>query len=92
MSGVKGALGFIIGSILPLFIWKTFGYTHWSVPFLCSPLFAIAGTFVMVGYVGFKDKLSAPDGNGGTIFSAFWSVLGILQLIGILICLGVVLD
>jgi hypothetical protein len=92
MSGVKGVIGFLFGTLLPLFIWKTFGYNHWSIPFLCSPIFAFVGTVIMVGYVGFKDRLSAQDDRGNAILSAFWSVLALLQLIGALICLGVVLE
>lgn len=92
MNGVRGIIGFLFGSLLPLSVWKMFGYSHWAIPFLCSPLFALAGTVIMVGYFGIKDKLSAPDGDGGTIFSAFWTVLALLQVIGFLICLGVVLE
>jgi hypothetical protein len=68
------------------------GYPHWVVPFLCSPFFALIGTIIMVGYVGFKDKFSAADDRGNSVLSAFWSVLALLQLIGLLICLGVVLE
>jgi hypothetical protein len=92
MSGLKGAIGFLFGTLLPLSVWKVFGYAHWAIPFVCSPLFAFVGTVIMVGYVGFKDKLSASDDRGNAIFSAFWSVLALLQLIGLLICLGVVLE
>lgn len=92
MSGVKGGIGFLVGTLLPLSVWKVFGFSHWAVPFLCSPLFAIAGTIIMVGYVGLKDKVSGQDDTGTSIFSAFWSVLALLQIIGLLICLGVVLE
>lgn len=92
MSGLRGAIGFLFGTLLPLSVWKMFGYPHWAVPFLCSPFFSLVGTIIMVGYVGFKDKFSAADDRGNAILSAFWSVLALLQIIGILICLGVVLE
>lgn len=92
MSSVKGGIGFLVGTLLPLCVWNLFGVPHWVVPFLCSPIFSIIGTIIMVGYVGFKEPFSAPDDMGNSILSAFWSVLGILQIIGVLICLGVVLE
>lgn len=72
-----------MGSLLPLSIWKTFGVIYWWVPFVASPVFSLAGTFLMVGYVDFKESIKG---------SAFWTVLAVMQLLGILLSLGVVLD
>lgn len=92
MINVRGGIGFLVGTLLPLSIWNIFGFPHWLIPFLISPIFSLLGTVIMVGYIGFKEPFSEPDDMGNSILSAFWSVFALLQLIGILICLGVVLE
>lgn len=92
MSSLKGGIGFLVGTLLQLSVWKIFGYGHWALPFLCSPIFSLVGTIIMVGYVGFKEPFSAKDDRGNAVLSAFWSILAILQLMGVLICLGVVFE
>lgn len=92
MNSLRSGIGFLVGTLLQLSVWKLFGYAHWVIPFLCSPIFSLAGTVTMVGYVGFKESFSVKDDTGNSALSAFWSVLIILQLIGTLICLGVILE
>jgi hypothetical protein len=94
MSYIRGVVGFLVGTLLPLSIWKytELMYVYWWLPFIASPIFALGGATLMVGYWGVKDKFSAVDDRGNAIFSAFWSVLALMELIGLLIALGVVLD
>jgi len=94
MSHIKRIVGFLVGTLLPLSIWKLteLMYVYWWLPFIASPIFALGGASLMVGYFGFKDSFSATDDRGNKIYSAFWSVLAIMELIGLLIALGVVLD
>jgi len=97
-AGVFGVIGFLVATLLQIAIWKTdagrqwiYGGGQWLV-FLLTPIYALIGSSIMVGYVGFKDKFSANDDRGNKIYSAFWLVFILLEIMGLLIAIEAILE
>jgi len=97
-AGVFGAIGFLFSTLLQIGIWKTdigrqwiYDGGQWLV-FALTPVYALMGSIIMVGYVGFKDKFVGKDDQGNRIYSAFWLVAILLEIIGLLIALEAVLE
>jgi hypothetical protein len=97
-AGVFGAIGFLFSTLLQIGIWKTdigrqwiYDGGQWLV-FVLTPVYALMGSIIMVGYVGFKDKFVGKDDQGNRIYSAFWLVAILLEIIGLLIALEAVLE
>jgi hypothetical protein len=98
-SGIFGVLGFLVGTLLPIAIWKTpegnafiLSGGGW-LPYLLSPFFALLGTAFMAGYIDFKEKLVTIDPIDGTkALSAFWSIFGLMEVLGILIALEAIME
>lgn len=97
-AGLFGVIGFLLSTLLQIAIWKTDEGRQWIydggqwLVFLVTPIFALVGASIMVGYVGIKDKFSAKDDQGNSVYSAFWLVAILLEIIGLLIALEAVLE
>lgn len=97
-AGVFGVIGFLFSTLLQVAIWKTDEGVQWIynggqwLVFALTPLFAVFGASIMVGYIGFKDKFVAKDDQGNRIYSAFWLVSIVLEIISLLIALEAVLE
>jgi hypothetical protein len=96
--GVIQALSFLLGTILPIGVWKTDECAkyilngQWYYPFATAPLFALVSTWLMVGKLGFKETVSARDEAGVNRLSTFWAVLAIMLVFNILIAVEAVLE
>jgi hypothetical protein len=98
-AGIFGVLGFLAGTLLPIAIWKTDAGSSYILsggsflPYLLSPTFALLGTVFMAGYVNFKEKFITVDPIDGTkAYSAFWLILIIMQILGVLVALEAVME
>lgn len=98
-AGIFGVLGFLAGTLLPIAIWKTDAGNAYILngggwlPFLLSPVFALLGTVFMAGYINFKEKFVTVDPIDGTkSYSAFWLILIIMQILGVLVALEAVME
>ena len=96
--GVIQALSFLLGTILPIGVWKTEECAkyilngQWYYPFITAPFFALFSTALMVGRIGFGETISARDEAGVKRLSTFWAVLAIMLVFNILIAVEAVLE
>jgi cytochrome b len=97
-AGIFGALGFLFGTLVQIAIWKTDEGTQWIynngglLPFALTPIYAVLSAALMTGYFGFKDKFIGKDDKGNRVFSAFWSVALLMEVMGILVAIEAVLE
>lgn len=97
-AGLFGVIGFLFSTLLQIGIWKTEEGRQWIynggqwLVFLITPIFALVGASIMVGYVGIKDKFSAKDDQGNRIYSAFWLVSILMEIMGLLIAIEAILE
>jgi cytochrome b len=97
-AGIFGALGFLFGTLAQIAIWKTDVGTQWIynngglLVFALTPIYAILSSALMTGYFGFKDKFVGKDDQGNRVFSAFWAVALLMQVMGILVAIEAVLE
>lgn len=97
-AGLFGVIGFLVATLFQIAIWKTpegrqwiYNGGQWLV-FLLTPVYSVIGSAIMVGYIGFKDKFVAKDDQGNNVYSAFWLVCILLEVMGLLIALEAVLE
>jgi hypothetical protein len=97
-AGVFGVIGFLVATLFQIAIWKTDEGRQWIynggqwLVFALTPFYSLVGAAIMVGYIGIKDKFSAKDDQGNRIYSAFWLVAILLEIISLLIALEAVLE